>query len=142
MGTIFPIDLVLLVAVLIYTVLVQALTEQTLKIFTGLDHKTWRGIPSPLLVALFWSTLLACNGRLNFFAIVGVHYLWAWLGILVTIVLMTGGSSLVHDTLHKSAEQVAVATELFSSFNSDPADKPATQMGSEQGISGVPPSDG
>lgn len=150
MGTILALNVGLLTALLVFTVLTERTTEQTLKIFPFLDHKKWFGIPSPLLVALFWASVFAWGGGINFFAVFGLTFQWAWIGLIVTSILMTGGSSGVHFVINSTVQETTNAATTVGAFGSGPGTrKPETgghavspDTGLEQGGSGVPPGSG
>lgn len=148
MGTTLSIDVGMVIAFLFFTVLAERITEQHLKIMPFLDHRTLLGIPSPMLVALFWAIIFSWGASLNFFAMLGlIIFKWAWVGVLVTTILMTGGSNLAHSIIMSYLQVTkGVATDLSGVLQGGSGTPLGTaeeqvkpQTSPEQGVSGVPP---
>jgi hypothetical protein len=99
MGTVLTVAVGMVIAFLFLTVLAERTTEQTLRILPFLDHRTLWTIPTPMLVALFWALVFSWGADLNFFVMLGFSFRWPLVGFLVTAILMTGGSNLVHSII-------------------------------------------
>lgn len=90
---------VLIFAWIFLAYVVERMVEATVTIFPGLDKRTLFKSPLNLLIALFYSVVIAFGAKLDFFVMFGLAFAWTWVGPLVAALLMAGGSKVAHGIL-------------------------------------------
>jgi len=76
---------------------VERFVEIIVSIIPDLHKKRLLGVEMPLLLALVLSLTIAIGTSLDFFQVFSIEFRWPLVGYVLTALVMTGGSNLIHD---------------------------------------------
>lgn len=99
--------------------IVERAVEVTVIIIPFVDKKTILGCPVNLLLALFYSMVLAFGANLNFFAMFGIEFQWGVVGKVLAALFMAGGAKFAHGIFKWYSENKGIVDEK-------PPEAPAT----------------
>lgn len=88
-------DLVILWSFL--AIAVERFVEIIVKLIPSIHKKRLLGIEVPVLLAFFFSLIIAMGTALDFFQVFNIEFRWPCVGYILTALVMTGGSNLIHD---------------------------------------------
>jgi hypothetical protein len=88
-------DLVVLWSFLAFAV--ERFVEIIVKLIPSIHKKRLLGIEVPVLLAFLFSLIIAMGTALDFFQVFNIEFLWPCVGFVLTALVMTGGSNLIHD---------------------------------------------
>jgi len=90
---------------------VERFVEMIVNIVPDIHRKRLLGIEVPLLLTLLLSLAIAAGTALDFFQVFNIGFRWPFIGYMLTALVMTGGSNLIHDLvgwvrIEKEARQI------------------------------------
>jgi hypothetical protein len=91
-------DLVVLWSFLAFAV--ERFVEIIVNIIPALHRKRLLGIEMPFLLAFVLSLTIAVGTALDFFQVFNIQFRWPGVGYVLTALVMTGGSNLIHDLVN------------------------------------------
>ena len=82
---------------LFFAFLVERLVEWLTKLVPWLDTVQVKQVNLQMVLAVLFSMVLAFGAKLDFFVMMGIEFYWPYAGIILTAIIMSGGSNFVHD---------------------------------------------
>jgi len=79
--------------------LVERLVEWVVRLIPPLDDVEIKFVNIQMVLAVLFSLILAFGAKLDFFVMMGIPFYWPYVGIILTAIIMSGGSNFVHDII-------------------------------------------
>lgn len=79
--------------------LVERLVEWVVRLVPPLADVEIKYVNLQMVLAVLFSLILAFGAKLDFFVMMGIPFFWPYVGIILTAIVMSGGSNFVHDII-------------------------------------------
>ncbi len=89
----------LLTSWLFLSFVVERLTELAIKLVPALSSLDIKKLNIEMTISLIWSLIISFGATLDFFSMFNIAFKWPAVGMILTAILMSGGSNVVHDVV-------------------------------------------